>query len=150
MQAQILETLLEVKKELNAAILLITHDLGVVASMADRVQVMYAGSIVESGSVDDIYYRTRMPYTSGLLGAIPSLTGDGHKLNQIKGSTPSLIRLRPGCPFSNRCPLVADQCLAQEPPLGPTDGDGHSAACHRWRELVGKDGRLLFREETPV
>ena len=149
-QAQILETLLEVKKELNAAILLITHDLAVVASMADRVQVMYAGSIVESGTVDDIYYRTRMPYTSGLLGAIPSLAGKGHKLNQIKGSTPSLIKLKPGCPFSNRCPLVAERCLAEEPMLGPTDGEGHLAACHRWRDLVGKDGRLLFREETPV
>jgi peptide/nickel transport system ATP-binding protein len=148
-QAQILETLVRVKDELNAAIILITHDLGVVASMADRVQVMYAGAVVESGTVDDIFYRTRMPYTAGLLGAIPSVTGsDGGRLNQIKGSTPSLIRLKPGCPFSSRCPLVTDVCLTSEPPLSATDGPGHIAACHRWEELVGVDGRLLFHEEV--
>ena len=148
-QAQILETLVRVKDELNAAIILITHDLGVVASMADRVQVMYAGAVVESGTVDDIFYRTRMPYTAGLLGAIPSVTGSGGgRLNQIKGSTPSLIRLKPGCPFSSRGPLVTDVCLASEPPLTDTDGPGHIAACHRWRDLVGVDGRLLFHEKA--
>ena len=146
-QAQILETLLEVKDRLNAAIIIITHDLGVVASMADRVQVMYAGSIVESGSVDDIFYRPRMPYTSGLLGAIPSVAGRHGRLNQIKGSTASLINMKPGCQFSSRCPAAQPACLEAEPVLLPTDDPAHLAACVRWQELANVDVRAMFQGE---
>ena len=106
-QAQILELLEKIKEETHAAIILITHDLGVVAGMVDRMMVMYAGTVVESGSVDDVFYEPRMPYTVGLLGSIPRLdAADGGKLLPIRGAPPSLINLPPGCPFSPRCPLA--------------------------------------------
>jgi peptide/nickel transport system ATP-binding protein len=143
-QAQILETLLDIQQRTNIAIILITHDLGVVAGMAERVMVMYAGSAVEVGSVDDIFYRPRMPYTIGLLGAIPSDATDGDKLRQIRGTTPSLINLKPGCAFSNRCPLVVDKCRDVTPQLAATDGDAHRASCHRSDELVTMDTSVLF------
>jgi peptide/nickel transport system ATP-binding protein len=143
-QAQILETLLDIQQRTNIAIILITHDLGVVAGMAERVMVMYAGSAVEVGSVDDIFYRPRMPYTIGLLGAIPSDATDGDKLRQIRGTTPSLINLKPGCAFSNRCPLVVDKCRDVTPQLVATDGEAHRAACHRSDELVTMDTSVLF------
>jgi peptide/nickel transport system ATP-binding protein len=145
-QAQILETLEDIRKETGVAIILITHDLGVVAGMADRMLVMYAGKPVESGAVDDVYYRPRMPYTAGLLGAIPSITSDGGRLNQIPGAPPSLVNLPAGCPFSARCPLVIDVCQQVEPDLGGTDAAGHLAACHRWDQLVGREPRTLFAE----
>ncbi len=114
-QAQILETLMEIKERTNIAIILITHDLGVVAGMADRVMVMYAGAAVEIGRVDDIFYRPRMPYTIGLLGAIPAASSATVKpLRQIKGTTPSLINMQPGCPFSTRCPLVIDRLSSRD------------------------------------
>ena len=106
-QAQILETLERIQAESGIGIILITHDLGVVAGMSDRMLVMYAGSVVEDGTVDEIFYEPRMPYTAGLLGAIPR-AGAAGRLNQIKGTTPSLINLKPGCKFSGRCPLVVD------------------------------------------
>ncbi len=127
-QAQVLETLLRLKDEVNAAIILITHDLGVVAGMVDDLKVMYAGRIVESGTVDDIFYRPRMPYTVGLLGSLPSAAGGTDRLTPIKGSPPSLLRLKPGCPFSARCPIVRDECLSVEPELAGV-GPGHLAAC---------------------
>jgi peptide/nickel transport system ATP-binding protein len=150
-QAQILETLIRIKEETGVGIILITHDLGVVAGMADKLQVMYAGTIVESGTVDEIYYQPRMPYTAGLLGAIPSLTGDDVRLNQIQGSTPSLINLPAGCPFSPRCPLAEGVCFTMEPELAATETSTHLASCHRWEMLVGTDPRELFSpEETPA
>src|SRR5207302_853076 len=101
------ETLEKVQGEFNSAVILITHDLGVVASMADRVLVMYAGRPVEIGSVDQIYERPRMPYTLGLLGSLPRLDGAvGDRLVPITGSPPSLVNLPPGCPFQARCPLA--------------------------------------------
>jgi peptide/nickel transport system ATP-binding protein len=147
-QAQILETLLYIQQRTNIAIIMITHDLGVIAGMAERVMVMYAGSAVELGTVDDIFYRPRMPYTIGLLGAIPSDATDGHKLRQIRGTTPSLINLKPGCAFSNRCPLVVERCQSTTPTLSSTDGAGHLAACHRSSELVTMDTSNLFSVEA--
>jgi peptide/nickel transport system ATP-binding protein len=147
-QAQVLETLEEIQDRTNIAIILITHDLGVVAGMADRVMVMYAGSAVEVGSVDDVFYRPRMPYTIGLLGAIPRDTTEGQPLQQIRGTTPSLINLKPGCAFSNRCPMVAEHCLSDTPALTHTDGEGHLAACHRSSDLVGVDTSALFAVEA--
>jgi peptide/nickel transport system ATP-binding protein len=137
-QAQILETLLEVKEGVGAAIVLITHDLGVVAGVADRVGVMYAGRFVEEGSADQVFHRPRMPYTAGLLGSVPSLTSDDGELIPIQGAPPSLIRPPVGCKFAARCPLVAPECLTAEPPLFDTDDPGHRSACHRW-EVVAAD-----------
>ncbi len=147
-QAQILETLVDIQKKTNIAIVLITHDLGVVAGMADRVMVMYAGAAVEIGPVDDIYYRPRMPYTIGLLGAIPSEASDGKKLRQIRGTTPSLINMKPGCPFSPRCPLVIDRCRAETPRLEALDNPAHLASCHRQAEISSIDVRSLFAPEV--
>jgi peptide/nickel transport system ATP-binding protein len=147
-QAQILETLMEIKERTNIAIILITHDLGVVAGMADRVMVMYAGAAVEIGTVDDIYYRPKMPYTIGLLGAIPSEASDGKKLRQIKGATPSLINMKPGCPFCTRCPIVVKDCLSVTPTLETLDYGGHMAACHRRNELDVNEVRSLFAPEV--
>jgi oligopeptide/dipeptide ABC transporter ATP-binding protein len=136
-QAQILETLEKAQEETHAAIVLITHDLGVVAGMADEVLVMYAGKAVEIGTVDDIYYRQRMPYTLGLIGSLPRLDIEGDVLTPITGAPPSLINLPPGCPFSPRCPLARQRCLEEEPPLYVTTSPGHVAACHFWEELEG-------------
>ena len=146
-QAQILETLIDIQQRTNIAIILITHDLGVVAGMADRVLVMYAGAAVEVGTVDEIFYRPRMPYTIGLLGAIPSEASDGQKLRQIKGATPSLIQMKPGCAFSSRCPLAFDRCLTETPVLEATDDEGHLAACHLRNELDPVSVRALFSPE---
>ncbi len=139
-QAQILETIKTAQHETEAAIILITHDLGVVAGMADRVLVMYAGRPVEVGSVDDIYYRPRMPYTIGLLGSLPRLEiGQRQRLTPILGSPPSLLNLPPGCPFSPRCPMRQPVCDDVEPHLIEVDGLGHVSACHFARDLAAKD-----------
>jgi oligopeptide/dipeptide ABC transporter ATP-binding protein len=136
-QAQILESLEKAQEETGAAIVLITHDLGVVAGMADQVLVMYAGKPVEVGSVDDIYYSPRMPYTLGLLGSLPRLDETDEALTPIRGAPPSLINLPPGCPFSPRCPLARERCDEEEPELRPVDGYEHVAACHFSEELAG-------------
>ncbi|MDQ3475037.1 MAG: ABC transporter ATP-binding protein [Actinomycetota bacterium] len=136
-QAQILEVLDTAMAETGAAMVLITHDLGVVAGVADRVLVMYAGRPVELGHVDEIYYRPRMPYTLGLLGSMPRLDAtDRQRLTPIKGSPPSLVNMPPGCPFGPRCPLHIDACDAEEPPLIEVGG-AHLAACIRHEELRG-------------
>jgi peptide/nickel transport system ATP-binding protein len=147
-QAQILETLEEIQDRTGIAIILITHDLGVVAGMSDRMMVMYAGTVAEEGSVDEIFYKPRMPYTAGLLGAIPREGSDGQRLNQIHGSTPSLINLKPGCAFSSRCPMVQPQCLAATPSLVATDDATHYSACIRWQDLVDVDIRDMFMESA--
>jgi peptide/nickel transport system ATP-binding protein len=117
-QAQILDLLRTAREETGAAIVMITHDLGVVAGFVDRVLVMYAGRPVETGRVDDIYYRSRMPYTMGLLGAVPRMDLENQgALVPIKGTPPSLSDLPPGCPFAPRCPLARPECDAAEPEL---------------------------------
>jgi peptide/nickel transport system ATP-binding protein len=147
-QAQILETLLSIRDETNAAIMMITHDLGVVAGMVDRVQVMYGGTIVETGGVDEVFETPRMPYTVGLLGSIPNPTLLGRRLTPIKGAPPSLMNLPTGCSFSPRCPLVIDDCHSAEPPLASTGHGGHRARCIRWEHLAGVDDpRKLFATE---
>jgi len=130
-QAQILETLDIARDATNAAMILITHDLGVVAGVADRVLVMYAGKPVETGIVDDIYYRSQMPYTIGLLNSIPRLDSKGgDELRPIPGSPPSLLNLAPGCPFSPRCDFRIPVCDQEEPALLDVEGIDHQAACH--------------------
>jgi peptide/nickel transport system ATP-binding protein len=144
-QAQILEKLLEVKDAVGAAIILITHDLGVIAGMAHRVLVMYAGRPVEIGDTDAVFYQPRMPYTAGLLGSIPALEAQrAARLRPIRGAPPSLIHIPPGCPFSPRCPLASDVCRTTEPDLDATDGPGHVAACHHWQRLADSDDPTEF------
>jgi peptide/nickel transport system ATP-binding protein len=149
-QAQILEVLDTALEETGAAMVLITHDLGVVAGVADRVLVMYAGKPVEIGSVEDIYYEPRMPYTLGLLGSLPRLDSTGReRLTPIIGSPPSLVNMPPGCPFAPRCPLHIPECDAGEPPLFEV-GRGHTAACIR-TEIVEKahgDATFVFEETS--
>jgi peptide/nickel transport system ATP-binding protein len=135
-QAQILEALKTAQQATGAGIVMITHDLGVIAGFADRVLVMYAGKPVETGTVDDLYYSPRMPYTLGLLGSIPRLdVGERKRLTPIEGTPPSLVNLPKGCPFGPRCPMKIDICVEVEPGLEPTAGAGHSAACHRSGEI---------------
>jgi peptide/nickel transport system ATP-binding protein len=165
-QAQVLDVLRTARELTGAGLILITHDLGVVAGVADRVQVMYAGRIVETAPVDEVFAAPRMPYTLGLLGSIPRLDADRHqRLVPIEGQPPSMVDLEPGCPFVPRCPLAVDQCRAEEPPLaeapkggrpaspaasGP-DG-GHRAACWRSSELVGaeSDAAEIYGVPTAV
>jgi oligopeptide/dipeptide ABC transporter ATP-binding protein len=137
-QAQVLDTLERVQETTSAGILLITHDLGVVAGVADKVLVMYAGKPVEVGDTDAIYYGPRMPYTLGLLGSLPRLDARGdEQLTPIRGAPPSLINLPPGCPFSPRCPMSRPNCDTDEPELRPVAGTDHVAACHYAEELAG-------------
>ena len=139
-QAQVLEVLQTALRETGAAMVLITHDLGVVAGIADRVLVMYAGRPVEVGSVEDIYYEPRMPYTLGLLGSLPRLDATTkERLTPILGSPPSLLNMPPGCPFAPRCPLHIAACDQDEPLLFQV-GAGHSAACIRTEEVARAHG----------
>jgi oligopeptide/dipeptide ABC transporter ATP-binding protein len=128
-QAQILDLLARLKDEFNAAVVLITHDLGVVAEHCDDIQVMYAGKIVEAGHRDDIYYGSHHPYTWGLLGSIARLDAPKGRLNPIRGMPPSLIYPPSGCPFHPRCPHAFDRCNVDVPVLLPIDGH-HASACH--------------------
>jgi len=127
-QAQILELIRELRGELGMAVLLITHALGVVAEMADRVAVMYAGRIVETASVEALFRAPAHPYTRGLLAAIPDLARPQARLAAIQGTVPNLINPPPGCRFSPRCPLADDACRQAQPPLTPIAPD-HLAAC---------------------
>jgi peptide/nickel transport system ATP-binding protein len=145
-QAQVLEALQAAKSETGAALILITHDLGVIAGYADRVTVMYAGRAVESGTVEDIFYRPRMPYTLGLLGSLPRMDASRPgRLTPILGTPPSMLHLPVGCPFAPRCPAARDACVATEPGLVAVDGTGdHQSACHFHEELVGVSSDQLF------
>jgi peptide/nickel transport system ATP-binding protein len=139
-QAQILEVLQTALSETGAAMVMITHDLGVVAGIADRVLVMYAGRPVEIGSVEDIYYEPRMPYTLGLLGSLPRLDAPTReRLTPILGAPPSLVNMPSGCPFAPRCPLHIAECDAAEPPLLQV-GPGHTAACIRTEKVERAHG----------
>jgi oligopeptide/dipeptide ABC transporter ATP-binding protein len=146
-QAQILTVLKKAQEETNAATILITHDLGLIAELADRVIVMYAGKIVELGDVDAIFAAPRHPYTVGLMESLPRLTVDEDWLRPIPGQPPSLINRPPGCPFHPRCFLSQGRarCREEEPPLKPvTAGIGpHLSACHFSDELEGQRSKLL-------
>jgi oligopeptide/dipeptide ABC transporter ATP-binding protein len=139
-QMQILGLLKKLQGELGAGILLITHDMGVVAQMADDVAVMYLGRIVECGSVHSIFKTPRHPYTIGLLRSLPSLTRPGQRLPSIPGSVPPLTRLPSGCPFHPRCPYaVRGLCdIGLPPPIEPFVA-GHDVACIRAREIASQE-----------
>ncbi|WP_139703442.1 ABC transporter ATP-binding protein [Aeromonas hydrophila] len=128
-QAQIMTLMNELKREFNTAIIMITHDLGVVAGICDKVLVMYAGRTMEYGKVNDIFYRPSHPYTEGLLRAIPRLDTEGEELPTIPGNPPNLLRLPTGCPFQERCYRVHEICGQQSPVLTPFN-DGRERACH--------------------
>ncbi len=137
-QAQVLEVLLDIKDEINSAIALITHDLGVVAGVAHRVMVMYAGRQVELGTTDEVFYENRHPYTLGLLASLPRLDDAGDEpLVPIVGTPPSLIRKPPGCAFHPRCRFgrVPGLCDTEVPALRLVAGDAHMAACHYSEDL---------------
>jgi peptide/nickel transport system ATP-binding protein len=148
-QAQVLEALRAAKEQTQASLILITHDLGVVAGMADRINVMYAGKPVETGSADTIFYRSKMPYTLGLLGSLPRMDARDRTLRPIPGNPPSLLNLPPGCPFAPRCAVVIERCLQEEPPLALA-GPDHLAACHRSGELTGGATGLFAPTWTDV
>ena len=138
-QAQVLEVLKTAQRATGAAIVMITHDLGVIAGFADRVMVMYAGRPVEAGGVDDLFYRPRMPYTLGLLGSLPRVDAtEREPLTPLEGSPPSLVGLPEGCPFLPRCPMSIDICADTEPPLAPVSDPRHTSACHRRAEIEAR------------
>ncbi|MGC5165845.1 dipeptide ABC transporter ATP-binding protein [Luteimicrobium sp. DT211] len=152
-QAQILEVLRTAQRETGAGLLLITHDLGVVAGYADDVAVMYAGRVVERAPVDELFDAPRMPYTIGLMGAVPSAsTGDRQPLLAIPGEPPQLAAEPEGCPFAARCPAASAACLEGEPALVET-GPGHASACVRAGEIASgvlEVGRLFERGPAPA
>jgi oligopeptide transport system ATP-binding protein len=128
-QAEILYLLKELRKEFNTAIILITHDLGVVASICERVMVMYAGRMMEEGQVDDILYRTKNPYTAGLLRALPRLDQEQSRLESIEGSPPIITQLPSGCPFHPRCPMAQAICRERMPEI-KNFPHGQRSFCH--------------------
>ena len=133
-QAQIMDLLKELQDESGMGMILITHDLGVVANVADRIAVMYSGRMVETAGVHDLYARPAHPYTKGLLESIPRLDMKGQTLRAISGLPPNLLAIPPGCPFNPRCRYAIDTCRRVLPPLEPV-APGRAAACHRKQEV---------------
>lgn len=147
-QAQILEVLKTARDVTGAGVLIITHDLGVVAELADRALVMYAGRAVETAGVESLYADRRMPYTAGLLGSVPRLDSPrGTRLVPIPGAPPSLVMMGPGCPFAPRCPLARPACRESEPDLAALK-PGHSAACFRSDQVAGRSAAEIFGVST--
>jgi peptide/nickel transport system ATP-binding protein len=128
-QGQILYEMQRLTRETGTALIWITHDLSVIAGLADRVCVMYAGRIVEEGSVEDVLARPRHPYTRGLIDSVPSNNVRGQRLKQIPGMTPSMLALPRGCPFQERCSRVQADCVV-EPPMRPFGAPGQTIRCH--------------------
>ena len=138
-QAQILDLMRRLQDEMHTAIILITHDLGVVAEVADEVLVMYAGRVVERAPVQALFDAPQHPYTVGLLGSIPRLQGEQRRLASIEGQVPSPLRLPAGCRFAERCPFADARCHAESPPLRDV-ADGHASAC--WKAPLDADALL--------
>ncbi len=135
-QAQVLEVMKVAAEETGAATIMITHDLGVVAEMVDRIAVMYGGKVVETGTVDQIYHEPRHPYTLGLMMSLPRLTGEIKRLLPIPGNPPSLINRPPGCAFHPRCRMSAGRALCRtDIPVQADAGEGHMTACHFHTEV---------------
>ena len=137
-QAQVLELTKHLQDELGMAIVMITHDLGIIADMADRVMIMYAGKVMETAGRREVYYRPHHPYTAGLLNSLPQSGHEGERLVPIAGQPPSLISPPPGCPFWPRCAFAMPRCSREAPPLRPLPGpDDHRSACWLPLELTG-------------
>jgi len=139
-QAQILDIILRLNEELNTGVIFITHDLGVVAEICDRVAVMYLGQIVEEASTIDLFEQPLHPYTSGLMDSIPKMDGDrSKKLNVVKGSVPSLNNIPSGCRFASRCPFADELCLSEMPELRPfKEGDGSKVRCWHAEKILNE------------
>jgi len=136
-QAQIADLVRSLQEQLGMAVMWITHDLGLVAEIAENINVMYAGHIVEQGDILDIYHRPLHPYTIGLLGSVPRLDeAPDTKLDSIPGQPPDLVALPPGCPFAPRCTYTIDQCLTENPTLKNTDQKNHCIACWCWEQVA--------------
>jgi oligopeptide/dipeptide ABC transporter ATP-binding protein len=150
-QAQILEVLKDAQRETNAATVLITHDLGLIAELADRVLVMYAGKIVEGGDVNTIFSEPRHPYTVGLMNSLPKLGAEDEWLRPIPGAPPSLINRPPGCHFHPRCYLSAGRipCRTEEPVARPAGSAAHLSACHFADELTPESRSLSSATLAP-
>jgi len=127
-QAQILELMKELRQKINSAIILITHDLGIISDLCDSVIVMYAGRVVERGSIDDIFYNPMHPYTRGLLRCLPRLDAEGERLIPIEGTPVDVLALPQGCAFAPRCDKCMKICL-REPPPEVEEKDGHVSSC---------------------
>ncbi|MEU0936569.1 MULTISPECIES: ABC transporter ATP-binding protein [unclassified Embleya] len=134
-QAQVMDLLAELQRERNMGLILITHDLGVVADVADKIAVMYAGRIVEQAPVRELYRQPTHPYTKGLLESIPRLDHKGRELYAIKGLPPNLMRIPSGCAFNPRCPYAQDVCRSDVPPLHEIS-PGRGSACHFWETVM--------------
>jgi peptide/nickel transport system ATP-binding protein len=144
-QAQILSLMKRLQDDFGSAIIMITHDLGVVAEIADDVLVMYAANVVEQAEVHDLFNRPQHPYTWGLMGSLPRLDADVERLTQIPGQPPSLLRPPNGCRFHPRCPYVMDVCKTTVPRLVPTQGDAeHLQACHLDEETKEREAAKLL------
>ena len=143
-QAQILEVLKKARDETHAATILITHDLGLIAELADRVIVMYGGRVVEMGDVHTIFASPRNPYTIGLMDSLPRVTVEDEWLRPIPGQPPSLINMPPGCPFHPRCFLSQGRarCREEVPALRPIEETAHLSRCHFAEELIGRGSKL--------
>ena len=150
-QAQIMEVLKKAQREAHASLVLITHDLGLIAEMADRVVVMYAGHVVESGPVEAIFDEPRHPYTLGLMGSLPQTGGNDRWLKPIAGSPPDSARVPPGCPFHPRCLLARgrDICRTELPALEPIGDTGHLSACH-FRDEVASEAPTLLSQAAEI
>lgn len=136
-QAQILDLLQQMQNDLSMSVIMITHDLGVIAETCDDVLVMYAGRVAEQGTVDEVFHTPRHPYTRGLLAAIPRLTTPRKsRLPTIEGMVPALTDMPAGCRFNNRCPHADARCTAEDPALTPAGTTSHRVACHHWRRLA--------------
>ena len=152
-QAQVLRVIERLQAEFGTAVIIITHDLGVIAEVADNVVVMYAGAIMESADRDVLFYDNHHPYTEGLLRSLPAYGGEKERLHPIAGQPPSLITLPAGCKFHPRCPYVMDRCLSEEPALAPVEGSPeHLSSC--WLPH-SREGRMEARvqvtgEPTPI
>jgi len=139
-QAQTMALLRDLQREFGTAIVLITHDLGVVAGLCDEVMVLYGGRVMEQGSAEQIFYRPTHPYTIGLLGAAPRLEHQGDRLLAIPGMPPSMARLPAGCPFSERCALAQPRCSTERPALAAANDEQVLRACHRTPEDARSQG----------
>ncbi len=137
-QAQVLELIDELRKKFNSSMILITHDMGVVATTCDDVAIVYAGNIVEIGNKEQIFHHPSHPYTIGLFGAIPSMSGDDEWLHPIEGLPPDPTNLPKGCSFSPRCPYATDRCREEGPVERKKTPDGHSVYCYNLEDVLKK------------
>lgn len=149
-QAQIMQLLQELQEESKMGLILITHDLGVVADVADRIAVMYAGRLVEKAEVFDLYATPGHPYTKGLLESIPRLDQKGQELSAIGGLPPNLTKIPPGCPFNPRCHYAQDICRTGAPPALLEVGHRRLSACHFADQLLGEGGPVVTQDETVI